>query len=294
MLRFTLPAWLTMGLCSSLREPVLFDGRLPGRTCVGLYRPPKPFHSGVMPGLSELYSASDSDPAPIVNFVEALAARYGLPQPLQVLDVGCGPGRLLIPLEKLRWQVTGMEPNPEFFASAQAVAGSSRRVTVLQGGFLDIDQHELFDLVVAINSSFAHLLNPGERADALRRIFHALRPGAVVCLDLPNFLWILKNYREPEPFVFSVHGQSVTLERRHEIDVHRATFTTFDDYVRTHDGSLEAHFVHTYGMASFPEFAHHFQELGFTELRTFSGYSSRESERLNGPRMLLSARKPAA
>jgi SAM-dependent methyltransferase len=239
-----------------------------------------------MPSLSELYSASDSDPAPVVGFLQALAASYGLSQPLHV------PGRLLIPLERLRWQVTGMEPNPEFIASARATAGSSRRVTVRPGGFLDIDQHESFELVVAINSSFAHLLHPGERADALRRIYNALRPGAVVCLDVPNFLWILKNYRATEPFTFSIHGQSVTLERRHEIDVHRATFTTVD-YVLAQNGSLEAQLVHTYGMAAFPEFKHQFHELGFTDLRTFRGYSSRESERLNGPRMLLSARKPA-
>jgi SAM-dependent methyltransferase len=51
-----------------------------------------------MPDLAELYIASDSDPAHIVEFLRALAAAYELPQPLHVLDAGCGPGRLLAPL----------------------------------------------------------------------------------------------------------------------------------------------------------------------------------------------------
>lgn len=245
-----------------------------------------------MPSLGELYLASDADPAPVVEFLRELAAGYELPQPLHVLDVGCGPGRLLAPLERLRWQVTAMEPNPDFLASARAAAGSSRRVTVLRGGFQDVDQHDEFDLVTGINSSFAHLLLPAERADALRRIHHALRPGGVVFLDLPNFLWILKNFRAPEPYTFQAQGESVTLHRRHEIDFHAATIITTDDYVFARSGKSETQLVHAYGMTTFPELRYHLEELGFDDIRTFDGYASRAGERLTGPRMLLAARKP--
>lgn len=244
-----------------------------------------------MPRLSELYVASDSDPAHIVEFVRWLAESYALPQPLHVLDAGCGPGRLLGPLERLRWRVTGMEPNPDFFAAARAFAQSSRRVEVVQGGFLDIGQGEEFDLVVAINSSFAHLLLPAERAEALRRIHDALRPGGVVCIDLPNFMWILKNYRQPEPYTFTAQGESVTLVRRHEIDFHDAAFITTDEYVYV-DGRVGDRLVHSYGMTTLPELRHHLDEAGFVEVRTFNGYASRADERLSGPRMILSARRP--
>jgi SAM-dependent methyltransferase len=241
--------------------------------------------------LSELYVASDSDPAPIVEWVRWVAESYGLPQPLHVLDAGCGPGRLLGPLERLRWRVTGMEPNPDFFASARAFAQSSRRVEVIQGGFLDIGQREEFDLAVAINSSFAHLRVPAERAEALRRIHDALRPGGVVCIDLPNFVWILKNYRQPQPYTFTAQGEQVTLVRRHEIDFHDATFITTDDYV-LEDGRVGDRLVHAYGMATLPELRQHLDEAGFTDLRTHNGYASRADERLSGPRMILSARRP--
>ena len=245
-----------------------------------------------MPSLAQLYIASDSDPAHIVEFLRELASAYELPQPLHVLDAGCGPGRLLAPLDRLRWQVTGMEPNPEFVSSARAVAQSSRRVSVLQGGFLDIGQFGEFDLVVAVNSSFAHLLTPAERAEALRRIHRALNPGGVVFLDLPNFLWILKNHRPPQPYTFQAHGETVTLHRSQKIDFHAATFTTTDEYVFAHSGQAEARLVHRYGMTTLPDLQHHLDEVRFEDPRTFNSYAARSPEHLDGPRILLAARKP--
>lgn len=245
------------------------------------------------PTLAELYTASDSDPAPVVAFLQALAASYDLPQPLHALDLGCGPGRLLGPLERLRWQVTGMEPNPDFFAAARASVQASRRVSVRHGGFLDLDDSDAFHLAIAVNSSFAHLLFPSERADALQRIHDALRPGGVVFLDLPNFVWILKHYRQPEPYAFIALGQQVTLHRRHEIDVHAATMTTVDEYVFAGSREPEVRLIHAYGMATLPEFQHHLREAGFEDVRTFNGYDSRRDERLTGPRILLTAQKPS-
>lgn len=247
-----------------------------------------------MRNLADLYVASDSDPAHIVEFLRELASAYELPQPLHVLDAGCGPGRLLAPLDRLRWQVTGMEPNPDFVASARTIAQSSRRVSVVQGGFLDITQTDEFDLAVGVNSSFAHLLTPAERADALRRIHHALKPGGVVFLDHPNFLWILKNHRSPEPYTFEVQGETVTLNRSQHIDFHAATFTTTDEYVYAHSGQPEARMIHSYGMTTLPELQYHLDDAGFEDVRTFNSYAARSPERLDGPRILIAARKPIA
>lgn len=247
----------------------------------------------MMPTLGELYIASDSDPAPVVAFLRELAESYALAQPLRVLDVGCGPGRLFGPLERLRWEVTGMEPNAEFLATAREAAAGSRRVRVLRGGFLEVEESGGFDLVVGINSSFAHLLTPAERGEALARCRGALRPGGVVFLDLPNFLWILRNYRAPEPFVFTAQGETVTLERRHEIDFHNAVFHTTDDYVFAATGRSEMRLVHSYGITTFAELRQQLADAGFEEPRTFNGYGAR-AERLSGPRMLVAARKPHA
>jgi SAM-dependent methyltransferase len=245
------------------------------------------------PGLSELYAAFDSPPHSIVAFLQYLAGAYELAPPLRVLDAGCGPGRLLGPLERLRWDVTGLEPNPEFAAAARDVARTSRRLSVREGGFLDVDDREAFDLICAINSSFAHLLTPAERSEAVRRMRDALRPGGVLFLDLPNFPWILKHFRAPEADPSVVQGRQVALHRRHEIDYHDALFTTRDEYVFAEGAEANVRLVHRYAMVTLPEIEFHLREAGFVDVRTFEGFDSRAPERITGARILVAARTPA-
>ena len=244
-----------------------------------------------LPSLADLYSAFDSDPAPIASFLRELAIGFDLPQPLDVLDVGCGPGRLFSPLRQLQWAVTGMEPDPDFLAAAKAAAQSSRRAGVRQGGFLEVDQEIAFDLVIGVNSSFAHLLTPDDRDEALLRIHRALRPGGVVFLDLPDFLWILRHYREPEPHTAAVHGLEVTLYRRHEMDYDAATLTTTDTYRFGQEGAPPISFVHRYGIVTRPELIAGMRRAGFDEIRSFTDYGSGPDELPSGRRMMLAGRK---
>jgi len=124
---------------------------------------------------AELYRAFDPDPAPVVDFLRWLVSMHDLPSPLHVLDVGCGPGRLLPPLAQSGWQVVGMEPNEAFFAHAKTVAEPLDHVEVHRGGFNDLSAAESFDLILGINSTFAHVATPRDRADAFARAFRALR-----------------------------------------------------------------------------------------------------------------------
>lgn len=241
-----------------------------------------------MPGPAELYRAFDGDPGRIVRFLAWLAEAYGLPERARVLDVGCGPGRLLEPLAALGWEVAGMEPHPDFLAHARARAPRAR---VEPGGFGEIGFTGELDLVIGVNGAFAHMVTPAEREDAARRVFRALAPGGVVFLDLPNFHWILSNFRPPSEQESTVRGRRATLRRRSEMDVHAATFTTYEEYAVDGLGTMEM--THVYGMASHPELAHHLARAGFVDARTFDGYDARTAGPLTGVRILLAARRPA-
>ena len=67
---------------------------------------------------SRLYSFYEQDPAVVVGFVDYLRESYGLPRPGAVLDIGCGPGRMLVPLAQSGWVVTGYEPDPDYVICA--------------------------------------------------------------------------------------------------------------------------------------------------------------------------------
>ncbi|MGD8279298.1 MAG: class I SAM-dependent methyltransferase [Gemmatimonadota bacterium] len=244
-----------------------------------------------MPTAGELYRAFDSDPKPVVDFLRWQADVRGLGDSLRVLDVGCGVGRLAAPLTGLGWRVTAMEPNASYRAIAEAACRKLTGVEVRMGGFNDIGSVGSYDMVLGINGSFAYLRTPDERLDALDRCRNALKPHGLLVLDLPNMLWILRNYREPVDQTRQVGLTTVMLRRRHLIDWQRATFTTRQEYRAVGKGStLLLQEDHVYAITSLPELTFLLAEAGFDEPDTYRGFDSRRPEPIGEGRMLLVAR----
>jgi SAM-dependent methyltransferase len=226
-------------------------------------------------------------------FLDRMAKRHAAPGSLEVLDVGCGPGRMLPAWARLGWTATGMEPDPDYHPAAQEVARSLGLPDVRAGGFAEIDDARAFDLIAAINDPFSHLLTPDERSGALARVTRALRPGGTFVMDVPNFLWILSNYREPAVRTARVAGADVTLTRRHDIDVHAAVFTTTDEYrVRSTNREVVLAKVSPYAMTSLPELREAVRGAGLTDVETYPGYEATEPGAVRGGRIVLTARRP--
>lgn len=242
---------------------------------------------------AQLYALYESDPAPVIAFLRYLAGAYGLAGSPRVLDVGCGPGRLLAPLTALGWSVTGLEPDPDYAEAASRAAAGLEGARVRRGGFGDIDETAAYDLVAAVNGPYSYLPTLEARRDAIERASRALRPGGVLFLHFSNFWWILRNYREPPRQEMEIDGVTVTRTARHEIDFHTGRFTHVDTFRWTDAGgaSHAMEKAHEMAMVTPPETERLLLEAGLEDIRTFNGYEDRAPSPLTGKSVLIAARR---
>ena len=96
----------------------------------------------------------------------------------RLLDVGCGPGRLLQELRGQGWDVYGVDFSPVAVSRAQSVGLNVKEGDLLTAGF----ESNYFD-VVNFSHSLEHVFDPVATLQEARRI---LKPGGRVLLFLPN------------------------------------------------------------------------------------------------------------
>lgn len=107
-----------------------------------------------------------------------------------VLELGCGTGRLLLPLAQAGHTVTGIDLSPAQLARARAklaAAQAIQRVTLVE---TDMRSFELprrdFALAVCMTNTLLHLVSPEAQLACLERVYAHLRPGGRLLLDVFN------------------------------------------------------------------------------------------------------------
>ncbi len=123
----------------------------------------------------------DEDIPLYINF----AHRTGSP----ILEVGCGTGRVLIPLAEAGYTVTGVDISAAMLERARAkveAAGLTDRVTLVQGDARDLDLGRTFALIIYAANSFMHHASQDEQLRVLERLRDHLKPGGLLILDLFN------------------------------------------------------------------------------------------------------------
>jgi SAM-dependent methyltransferase len=237
---------------------------------------------------AEFYNRFDIEAPHIRDFLQALCQLYALPDTLSVLDVGCGTGRLLPLLGSLGWQLTGLEPNADYYAAACEFA--TERIQIRQGGFADIDEIEAYHLVAAVNAPFAYLLDMPSRQDALSRIFRALKPNGLIFLDVPNFLWRLRYFSQPQDsYIQTPTGETLRRVTRYDVNWHRSLFRHTDTFYL--NGIEQATQVHEMGILDLQSLYWLLEQAGFKDICSYNSYAKPKPERIRQGRILLSAQK---
>jgi SAM-dependent methyltransferase len=127
------------------------------------------------------YEPFQDDVALYLGFAE----RTGGP----LLELGCGTGRLLLPLARAGFQVTGVDLSGKMLDVARhkvAVAGLEEQVRLLQADMRHVDLPQQFRLAFIAINSFMHLTTPEDQLAALQAWHRLLRPGGLLIVDVDN------------------------------------------------------------------------------------------------------------
>jgi SAM-dependent methyltransferase len=109
----------------------------------------------------------------------------------RVLEVGCGTGRLLLPLARAGCRLVGVDASPAMLALADrklANAGEDVRLraSLVEGDMRTLRLDEEFDVALLPVKTFAYLTSRADQLAALSAIVGHLRPGGRFVLDLLN------------------------------------------------------------------------------------------------------------
>jgi SAM-dependent methyltransferase len=121
-----------------------------------------------------------------LDFYAGLAGTQGG----RVLELGCGSGRILVPLARAGHHVVGVDTSPHMLALAcekLATAGPEvARARLVQGDLRYFELSERFDLAIVAVKTFAYLITRHDQQRALAAVAAHLRPGGLLVIDLLN------------------------------------------------------------------------------------------------------------
>jgi SAM-dependent methyltransferase len=97
----------------------------------------------------------------------------------RILDVGCGPGKVLRVLREQGWDAYGVD----FSSVAVEYARSMHGLNVTLGDLFEAAYKDTFFDVVLFNHALEHMYNPVE---TLREVYRILKPGGLLLINIPN------------------------------------------------------------------------------------------------------------
>ena len=150
--------------------------------------------------IARFYDLSHQTLVEDIPFLLQQAVEAGGP----ALELGCGSGRLLVPLARAGMAVTGVDNSPEMLArAAMRLAGEAAdvraRVRLVEGDVrgLALPAGEPFALAYFGYNTFMHL-DETAAAAALRRVRPLLRPGARLLIDVDHPLALSATGDDPD------------------------------------------------------------------------------------------------
>lgn len=122
-----------------------------------------------------------------VRFYAEEAARVDTP----ILEIGCGTGRVLLPIARAGGTITGLDSSPAMLDRLRARLSAEgadvrARVTLEEGDAYNYDLKRRFSLIIAPFRVFQHMQTIADQIAMLETAAHHLAPGGHLIFDVFN------------------------------------------------------------------------------------------------------------
>lgn len=191
-----------------------------------------------------------------IHFYLEMAQKMGGP----VLELGCGTGRILIPIAKAGLDIAGLDYSSRMLEALKVKLQAElmevqKRVELIQGDMRNFDLGRKFNLVTMPFRPFQHLLTVEDELACLNRIHHHLNAGGKLVFDLfnPSLARLIdpksseESMDEP-PFIMSDGNQVVRKHRLAKVDLAGQIIDSEIIYYITRPNGRPERLVHTFQM----------------------------------------------
>ena len=224
-----------------------------------------------------LYKNRDESEAQ--RFIQNLTLKLELPKGSKVMDLACGKGRHSITLNKLGFDVTGVDLSPSSISEAQ---------THTKEG-LKFDVHDMrevypakFDAIFNLFTSFGYFDSVDANEKVIQSIHQMLNKEGILVIDFMNATKVIKNLVEQE--VKEVEGITFNITRSYD---GQHIFKT----IEFSDQGKEFSFTERVQALEFVDFERLLLHNKFEILSTFGNFDLSQFDRESSDRLILVAQK---
>jgi SAM-dependent methyltransferase len=219
-----------------------------------------------------------------------LADRWGDP----ILELGCGPGRVLFQLAAAGHQIAGLDNDPHMLAMARAALSQplSMQISLHLQDMTQFEFGHPFSLIIVPCNTFAYL-DDDQAVRCLQESRRHLQAGHPLAIDLPNPHLLVEDAPDPDELLMEFTepetGHAVQLFARQQRSGDDQLEVTWIYDEMFPDGEVERHTCfQRYHLRSAEAMIGHLTANGFPSTEIFGGYDQSPLE-VNSLRMLIVA-----
>jgi SAM-dependent methyltransferase len=221
-------------------------------------------------------------------FYRALARRAGGP----VLELGCGSGRVLLPIARSGIVCTGLDPSRAMLARLEK-SEPPPNLRLMRGRMQDFDlKGERFALIYSAFRAFQHLLTVEDELSCLAAVRRHLAPGGTFAFDVfaPNLdrIAVFEEKEFPEIRWKEGDAEVVRFASVQRDPATQVTKVTFRHEIRRKGRRPESRTVSTKMRYLFRyEVEHLLARAGFSKIQVFGGFDRRPYDYFSGETVVV-------